>query len=100
MIFWRLITLGIFALFPMVSSAQTLDEVRITKAYEKVTLANVLKEWRKEYKLKIAYDNDLIKGVIINQSFDNEPLQQALEKLLSDTPLNHLNVNNKIIIVP
>ena len=100
MIFWRLITLGLFALLPLVCSAQAWDKVRITNTYEKATLAYVLKEWRKEYKLKIAYDNDLIKGVIISQSFDNEPLQQALEKLLSAAPLIHLNVNNKIIIVP
>ena len=100
MIFWRFITLGLFALLPLVCSAQAWDKVRITNTYEKATLAYVLKEWRKEYKLNIAYDNDLIKGVIISQSFDNEPLQQALEKLLGDTPLNHLNVNDKIIIVP
>ncbi|MEM7107489.1 MAG: TonB-dependent receptor [Bacteroidota bacterium] len=83
-----------------VSQAQSLDSLKISGSYEQIPLVNILKEWRKAYNLKIAYDTELIANLKVSAEFVNEPVDRALGNLLRETTLDFITVNNKIAIIP
>lgn len=86
------------------SFAQTQNEqnepIRISEIFDEVPLDKVLRKLRKTYDLKMAYEDNLTKGVFITVSIENATPKEAITQILKNTQLNHLFVNDKIIIIP
>ncbi len=76
------------------------QDIVVDENFENVTLGEVLKKIRSNYKVKIAYDNQLVEKVIVNQRLDKVPLNEALALILANTALTHQLFHGKIIIIP
>ena len=76
------------------------QDIVLKENFQNVTLSNVLKKISKEHNVKIAYDNQLVEKIIVNQRLDNVPLNEALTIILSNTGLTHQLLNGKVIIIP
>lgn len=79
---------------------QSLEEISINEVFDNEPLDKVFKTLRKEYRIKMAYDDELIKGIYITDRLEDLSVDQTLQRILGATPLNHLLINNKVIIVP
>ncbi len=79
---------------------QSLEEISINEVFDNEPLDKVFKTLRKEYRIKMAYDDELIKGIYITDRLEDLSVDQTLQRILDATPLNHLLINNKVIIVP
>ncbi|MEM9857385.1 MAG: TonB-dependent receptor [Bacteroidota bacterium] len=80
--------------------AQSLDETMVNEVYENAKLPAVLKQFRKDYKVKIAYDDQLVSGISINLVIEKATVTEALKQILTSANLDYLWVNDKIVIVP
>lgn len=72
----------------------------INEKFDQAPLEVVLKKLRDTYNLKIAYDNDRVRGITISLELKNVPLEEALKKILSGTPLTYQLINDKVVVVP
>ncbi|MEM8568574.1 MAG: TonB-dependent receptor [Bacteroidota bacterium] len=95
-----LIAVFILAIGSSISRAQSLDSIKINENYERKPLVEILKQWRKKYNLKIAYDAELIVNIEVSKEFIDEPVNQALNDILVGTSLDFITVNDKIAIIP
>lgn len=93
--------LTILVLFITIFPLQAQNEqIHITEVFEEEPLRKVLRKLRKEYKIKIAYEDNLIKDVKVTTSITSATPKQAITSILSETKLDYLFVNDKIIILP
>lgn len=72
----------------------------ITEKFNNVPLVGVLRKLSSTYDIKIAYDNERVRGITINLEFKNTPLEEALKKILDGTALTYQLINDKVVIVP
>jgi len=72
----------------------------ISEKFNQVPLSEVLKKLRTKYNLKIAYDAERVRGVIITQELKDVPLEEAFTKILGGTSMTYQLINNKVVIVP
>lgn len=79
---------------------QSIDQIRITKEFNNEPLIQIFKDLKKSYKIKIAYDVELISGVNVSLAIVDEPLPQVLNQLLVNTAIDYLIINNKVVIIP
>ncbi len=63
--------------------------VRITGDYKKTPLSRILNIWAFNYKLEFHYESEDLKGIDIFGKLNNVPLDEALSKVLSRTPLDY-----------
>ncbi len=84
----------------MLCKAQSVGTIVINEVYQDVELSTILRQLRKDYNIKIAYDNQLVGQVKVSATLVNQPLDEALTQILEGTPVNHLLVNDKVVIVP
>ncbi len=95
----RFIALLYFLLLTGTLSAQQSLPV-ISENFNQAPLVEVLKKLRTAYNLKIAYDNERVKGITITLELKGVPLEEALKKILVGTPLTYQLINDKVVIVP
>ncbi len=95
----RFIALLYFLLLTGILSAQK-PSVIITENFNQAPLADVLKKLRTTYNLKIAYDNEILRGITITQELKNVPLEEGLTRILDGTPLTYQLINTKVVIIP
>lgn len=76
------------------------SDLRITENFENVSLSKVLKKFRSEYNLKIAYDNQLVQDIKVTQKLAGLTVEESLQKILEGTNLTHKQINGKIILIP
>lgn len=76
------------------------QNILLTENFENVTLEKVLKKIRSHYKVKIAYDDQLVEKIIVNQNLDKIPLDEAFRRILFNTDLTYQLLNGKVLIVP
>ena len=76
------------------------QDVFIKENFQNTPLEEVLKTIRRNYNVKIAYDNQLIENIVITKKLDNVRLNDALEQILSNTGLTHRMLNGKVILIP
>ena len=93
--------IGIIILTPLFVQAQTEEHVVIVnETFANASLAKVLRTLRKNYDLKIAYDNELINHIKVNVKIKDDELNECLERIFEGTDLEYITVNGKIVIVP
>jgi ferric enterobactin receptor len=92
----------IFLLFcSTISWAQQLkDEIKVNEVFHRLPLSKALKKIQSNYHVKIAYDNALIRNIIIDIVLADATLNNCFEKLLTRTPLDFRIIGGNIIIVP
>lgn len=78
--------------------AQT-DQVLVKKEFVNTPLIEVLQWLEKEYQIKIAYSREFVDDIIVNQSFDNLPLNLVFDQLLRATPLTSRFIRRDRILV-
>ena len=71
--------LFIFLLF---LSCSALFGQNITATYKNMPLSKVLTSISSDYKITFAFDNDLLKTIIVNKSFFKTPIEEVLKTLL------------------
>jgi len=76
------------------------QDVFIKENFQNTPLEEALKTIRKNYNVKIAYDNQLIENIVISKKLDNVRLNDALEQILSNTGVTHRMLNGKVILIP
>ncbi|HEX6889450.1 MAG TPA: TonB-dependent receptor, partial [Chryseolinea sp.] len=78
----------------------TAQSIIVNENFVDTELEDALKRIRKNYGVKIAYDNQLVESIRVTEKIENAPLDQALNQLLDGTGLGHRSLNDKIIIIP
>jgi hypothetical protein len=82
------------------TSTVAAQSIVINENFVDTELEDALKQIRKNYSVKIAYDNQLVEGLRVTKKIENVPLNEALQQLLDGTGLGHRSINEKIIIIP
>jgi ferric enterobactin receptor len=80
--------------------AQMSSEVRITEVFRKTSLARALKVLETKYNITIAYDNALVRNIIVALQLKDATAEESIAKLVSGTPLSAEKVGGNFIIVP
>ena len=74
--------------------------VKIREHFDNITLLQAVQTLKKQYHLKIAYDDMLLKEQRVSANFQGVSLSTALKELLRGTDLDHVMLDGKIIIKP
>ena len=74
--------------------------VKIREHFDDVTLLQAVQTLKKHYRLKIAYDDVLLKQERVSANFQGVSLSAALKELLMETDLEHVIFDDKVIIKP
>jgi ferric enterobactin receptor len=93
-----LVRISIVLIF--LTGSVTAQSIIVNENFVDTELADALKRIRKNYGVKIAYDNQLVESIRVTENIQNAPLDQALKKLLDGTGLGHRSLNDKVIIIP
>lgn len=81
-------------------SAQAQKEpVIIFKAFNNTPLDKALEWIEEEHKVYIAYSKNLMEGIIINQIFENEPLEAVIKSLIQQTSLEYKFLDSRKVII-
>ncbi|BDX37251.1 TonB-dependent receptor [Tenuifilaceae bacterium CYCD] len=80
------------------TSFSVFAQVSVTEKFENAPLIESLDLISKKYGVKIAYDNASVLGVTINASFKRASADVVLKKLLSNTDLEVIKINDVFII--
>nr|WP_255552121.1 TonB-dependent receptor [Roseivirga sp. E12] len=80
--------------------AQDINTLRITERFDDVSLAKVIRTLRNKYDIKIAYDDALITGIIIDGAYTQLTLPNFLDNILKDKGIDYQILNGKIILIP
>lgn len=91
---------NILIILVLLASRVAAQHIVVTENFVDTELQDALKTIRKNYGVKIAYDNQLVENIRVTRKFDNVPLTSALEQLLVGTGLGHRFLNEKVIIIP
>lgn len=90
----------IFVTLLFLSDTVAAQGILVKENFADIELEDALKLIRKNYDVKIAYDNQLVENIRVNKKLDNVPLDDALKQLLAGTGLGHRLLNGKVIIIP
>ncbi|HAS40509.1 MAG TPA: hypothetical protein DCS93_08520 [Microscillaceae bacterium] len=75
------------------------QSVVINEDFQDVTLKQALNTLSKKYKVKIAYNSRLVKGIKVTQNIQGQNLSNALTKILSGLPIGFSIIKeNKILL--
>ena len=85
-VFLTIITNGLFA------------QQRITEKFNNIPLSTALDLITKKYGVKIAFDNSVVEGVVVSTNIKKDLPGQAIEKLLSNTGLEVVKINDVFIL--
>lgn len=80
--------------------AQDIPGISIDENFRKVPLSKVIRVLKNKYDVKVAYDDALVTGIIINGSYKNIPLTDFLDRILPDQGIDYQLLNGKIILTP
>lgn len=81
------------------ANAQSLDEIRITGNFRNVPLENFLQTLEKDYGIKVYYRKAWVTEYTINITFDDNPLDRALNSIFNNHDLTYENFQDNAIIV-
>ncbi|NQU84198.1 MAG: TonB-dependent receptor, partial [Mariniphaga sp.] len=99
--FWKVIYIGILLIFTFQSTAQDIEEIKITGQFNNRPVTEFIEFLETQHNLKIFYKKSWITDLEINQQFNNAPLYQALTRTFRGTNLNFdFFQDNAIIITP
>lgn len=90
----------ILAILIILSGPVAAQSIVVSENFVDTELQDALKSIRKNYGVKIAYDNQLVENIRVTKKLDKVPLNSALEQLLDGTGLGHRMLNDKVIIIP
>jgi len=81
--------------------AQNISDVRISGNFVHVPLESFLQTLEKEYGIQVFYKRSWVEPYSINTSFNNNPLERALNSIFTNHELNYeIFQNNAIIVFP
>lgn len=86
-------------LFAQFTSAQSLEDVRITADYRDTPLKQIFQEWDVQYDVDIYFRDRWLPAENISASFEDEPIQTALAQLLQETSLNFATYRDFAVII-
>src|SRR6186713_2307869 len=84
----------------LLSGSASAQGIIVNENFADIELEDALKRIRKNYGIKIAYDNQLVEKIRVTKKIENAPLDEALQQLLDGTGLAHRSLNEKVIIIP
>ena len=79
--------------------AQTTDEVRITGNFRNVPMESFLQTLNREYGIQVFYKKQWVEPYTINTTFNNNPLERALNSIFIDHELTWEKFQDNTIIV-
>lgn len=83
------------------SHAQKGSSQFYSAVYQNIPITEALAQFRDQYGIKIAYDDQALAGIQVNSSFRNLSLDLAMQKLLSETSLVYRVMGkDKVLIRP
>ena len=87
----------IFSFCTILSTAQKALEV--TARFNKIPLAKVFSKLEGKYPISFSYDDDLVKGIIIQADFKNQHLKSVLQTLLTANDLDYELLEGRYILI-
>ncbi|MDN5199914.1 carboxypeptidase-like regulatory domain-containing protein [Fulvivirgaceae bacterium BMA10] len=94
-----LISLGFF-IISISANAQINRELKVSESFSEVSLVSVLKKIKSKYKVRFAFDNQLLQHIKITEKFHNESIEKVVQRLLVNTNLDYEIFKRAIIIKP
>ena len=95
---WVWIMLLCLQTFGMVVSGQN-NSVILEEQFQNTPLPEVLKLLKDKYQIQLAYDNEAVQDVVVNESLEKLDLDQALSKIFSGTDLNYWVTDKKQVLI-
>ena len=72
----------------------------ITENFREKPLLKVIRILEKDYKIKLAFDNDLVRGVLVTVDIIGLGIWSAMEKILAGTDLDFALIDNTVVLKP
>ncbi len=92
----------LFSIFIVVTlhAQEKIIDIPISGRFQSTSLENFFQQVKNEYGLTFYYQQEWIDSMVVNQSFDQVPIKNALEKILGGTKLTFQFFQEDIIVVP
>lgn len=86
--------------FVLLSNAWVHAQIKVNGAFSNQSIASVLSDWSKEFKTEFAYDSYELSRYTFTGRFENQNIEEALERLLKDSPFTYRSFNQTWVIYP
>lgn len=97
---WVLLGITILiCLFPNTIKGQKATDIKISGNYQNVSLEVILEDISKNYPLSLYYNPHILPDKIFNESFNEVPLAECLERLLTGTELGYRDYRSYIVFI-
>lgn len=90
--------ISLFLLLPVLVHAQ--QDAGITGEFNQTPLGKALKAISRRYDVKLAYDEDRVRGIKVTASFSGASVPEVLSRLLEGTGLTWQEVSGKYVVIP
>lgn len=80
--------------------AQDAQNTTIDERFSKAPLSKVIRVLKNKYKIKVAYDDALVTGIVISGSYQGISVTNFLDEILPAHGIDHQILNGKIILTP
>ncbi len=81
-------------------SGQVADTIIVTGHYSDAPVIGFLDRLSAEFSINFYYDPELLGNVVINQTFLNTPVEEAVSLILKDTPYRSVRFQDAWVIIP
>lgn len=80
-------------------SGQGIESKRITEQFKDTPLTQVIRKLKNDYQVNISYDDALVAGIYITGKYNNTPLINFLNSILSNKGIQYQVIGNNNIIL-
>lgn len=80
--------------------AQDAPNTPINERFSKAPLSKVIRVLKNKYKIKVAYDDALVTGIVITGSYQDISIRTFLDQVLPEHGIDYQILNGKIILTP
>ncbi len=80
--------------------AQDAPNIPISERFSKAPLSKVIRVLKNKYKVKVAYDDALVTGIVITGNYSNISITSFLDEILPEHGIDYQVLNGKIILTP
>jgi hypothetical protein len=81
-------------------AVESTAQIQISKRFSEQSVAAVLNDWSESYDIDFAFDSYELSNYFFTGVFEATPIDEALDRLLKETPYQFRWLNNTCIIVP
>ncbi len=80
--------------------SQNIENIYVTETFKERPVSEIIDQFQSNYRIKVYYKTEWLSGKNYTGTFNTVPLQTAMNRILDETGLLYLTLNNIIYLIP